>query len=279
MLDLGGTAPRYPQYFVVPIRFPVDQRDARGYLETVTTIETRPFIRLRGRSIMALVLAPELPLADWLLALDAQITRSPSFFDGRPVVVDLGALPQESQGVAAFLQMLETKGIRIIGTEGAHPAWEGVERWGRPLASGGKPGRPIEIPDEPTPVAAPAATPEPVVPEPASAEPGTLVIDQPVRSGQSIVFERGDVTILGSVASGAEVMAGGSVHIYGALRGRAIAGLAGNGKARIFCRKMHAELVAIDGVYQTADDMPAAAIGKPAQAWLDGDTMRITTLD
>jgi septum site-determining protein MinC len=74
-------------------------------------------------------------------------------------------------------------------------------------------------------------------------------------------------------------MAGGSVHIYGVLRGRAIAGLAGNAKARIFCRKLQAELVAIDGVYQTADDMPAAVIGKAAQAWLDGERMRITTLD
>ena len=86
----------------------------------------------------------------------------------------------------------------------------------------------------------------------------TLVIDQPVRSGQSVVFERGDITVLGSVASGAEVMAGGSVHIYGTLRGRAIAGLSGNPGARIFCSKLQAELLAIDGVYQTADGMPAS---------------------
>lgn len=233
---------------------------------------------------MALVLAPEVPLADWLQALDAQIARSPSFFDARPVVIDLGALPQESQDVAAFLRLLETKGIQIIGTEGAHPSWEGVERWGRPLAGSGKPGKPIEIPDEPpSPAPNTTAAPPPTAPTPSAdttqPEPAALVIDHPIRSGQSIVFERGDVTILGSVASGAEVIAGGSVHIYGALRGRAIAGLAGNGKARIFCRKMHAELVAIDGVYQTADDMPAAVIGKAAQAWLDGDDMRITTLD
>jgi septum site-determining protein MinC len=112
-----------------------------------------------------------------------------------------------------------------------------------------------------------------------SAEANTLVIDQPVRSGQSVVFERGDVTILGSVASGAEVMAGGSVHIYGPLRGRAIAGLAGNPRARIFCRKLEAELIAIDGVYQTADDMPAAMLGKAVHAWLDGEQMKITALD
>ncbi len=87
----------------------------------------------------------------------------------------------------------------------------------------------------------------------------SLLIDQPVRSGQSIVFEKGDVTIVGSVASGAEVIAGGSIHVYGTLRGRAIAGLTGNNRARIFCRKLEAELLAIDGVYQTADDMSADA--------------------
>jgi septum site-determining protein MinC len=215
---------------------------------------------------MALVLTPELPLADWLTALDAQIERSPSFFEGRPVVVDLATLPREQPDVAGLLQGLERRGIHIIGTEGAHPAWAGIEAWGRPLPGAGKPGRPIEVPDE-----------KPVVVEVAA--PPSLVIPEPIRSGQSVVFERGDVTILGSVASGAEVMAGGSVHIYGALRGRAIAGLAGNNRARVFCRKLQAELVAIDGVYQTADDMPAALIGKPVQAWLDGEAMKMALLD
>ena len=107
----------------------------------------------------------------------------------------------------------------------------------------------------------------------------SLLIDQPVRSGQSIVFEKGDVSIIGSVASGAEVIAGGSIHVYGALRGRAIAGLTGNHHARIFCRRMEAELLAIDGVYQTADDMNAALRGKPVQAWLAGEAMMLATLD
>lgn len=239
---------------------------------------------------MALVLAPELPLGDWMQALDAQIARSPTFFDGRPVIVDLGSFPPDSQGVAGFLTLLQSKGIHIIGTEGAHPSWEGVERWGQPMPSGQSPSRPVEIPTEAPPVApadpaggvspaSVAAPPGSPTVEPAPAEPATLVVDHPIRSGQSIVFERGDVTILGSVASGAEVMAGGSVHIYGTLRGRAVAGLAGNANARIFCRNLQAELVAIDGVYQTADDMPQAVIGKAAQAYLDGEHMRITTLD
>ncbi len=230
---------------------------------------------------MALVLSPEPPLADWLVALDAQIYRSPTFFDARPVVVDLGSLSREQQGVGEFLGMLEQRGIRIIGTEGAHPSWEGVEAWGRPLPGAGKPGKPIEVPSAAPAPAQPVAQPavEPPAAEAASAEPAALVIDHPIRSGQSIIFERGDVTILGSVASGAEVIAGGSVHIYGALRGRAIAGLLGNAKARVFCRKLQAELVAIDGVYQTADDMPSNLIGQAVQAWLDGEQMKFTALD
>ncbi len=240
----------------------------------MTSSETKPLIRLRGRSIMALVLAPEIPLDGWLNALDAQMERSPNFFDARPVVVDLGAIPREQPGIARFLQLLEQRGIRIIGTEGAHPSWEGIEAWGRPLPVSAKPGREIE---------APVAHPGKSVPQPEVAATGgesnTLIIDQPVRSGQSVVFERGDITVLGSVASGAEVMAGGSVHVYGTLRGRAIAGLSGHAGARIFCSKLQAELLAIDGVYQTADDMPAKVLGKPVQAWLDGEQMKISVLD
>ena len=223
---------------------------------------------------MALVLAPEIPLANWLSALDAQMERSPNFFDSRPVVVDLGSIPREQEGVAQFLQLVEQRGIRIIGTEGAHPSWAGIEAWGRPLPVSGKPGREIEAPET-----AKTANQAPAVQPAASGDANMLIIDQPIRSGQSIVFERGDVTILGSVASGAEVMAGGSVHIYGTLRGRAIAGLAGHSGARIFCSKLQAELLAIDGVYQTADDMPAKFLGKPVQAWLDGEQMKISVLD
>ena len=250
----------------------------------MTTQETKPLIRLRGRSIMALVLAPEVPLDSWLAALDAQMDRSPNFFDARPVVVDLGAVPREQPGVAQFLQLLEQRGIRIIGTEGAHPSWPGIEAWGRSMPVSGKPGRDIEVPEAKAAVVAPLAEPAPARGEAAGAETAggemnALLIDQPVRSGQSVVFERGDITVLGSVASGAEVMAGGSVHVYGTLRGRAIAGLSGHPGARIFCSKLQAELLAIDGVYQTADNIPAKLLGKSVQAWLDGEQMKISVLD
>jgi septum site-determining protein MinC len=230
---------------------------------------------------MALVLTPEPPLPAWLGSLDAQIERAPNFFDNRPVIVDLGTLPTDTKDAAELMRAIESRGIHIIGAEGAHPSWRGLEAWGRPLP-GGKQTRPIELPDALQP-AAPAsqaaAAPPPVQPvHPVATEP-SLLIRQSVRSGQSIAHEAGDITIIGSVASGAEVVAGGSIHVYGALRGRAIAGLSGNAAARIYCSKLHAELVAIDGVYQTADDMPKERIGAPSCAWLDGDLMRITPID
>jgi septum site-determining protein MinC len=248
--------------------------------------ETRPFIRLRGRSIMALVLTPEPPLGGWLASLDAQIERAPNFFDGRPVIVDLGTLPRETSDVAGLMHAIVDRGIHIIGTEGAHASWPGLEAWGRKLPGGSQPAKPIEVPEravmaEPAAPTTPPASPEPPPPpqmQPSN-EPASLLIDHAVRSGQLITFEQGDVTILGSVASGAEVVAGGSIHVYGALRGRAIAGLSGRIGARIYCRRLHAELVAIDGVYQTAEDMPPERIGTPSCAWLDGDLMRITPID
>jgi septum site-determining protein MinC len=100
-----------------------------------------------------------------------------------------------------------------------------------------------------------------------------------VRSGQSVVFPEGDVTIVGSVASGAEVVAGGSIHVYGTLRGRALAGSVGNSSARIFCSKLEAELLAIDGLYKTAEDLEPQLRGQAVQLWLEGDAIVAKTLN
>jgi septum site-determining protein MinC len=94
-----------------------------------------------------------------------------------------------------------------------------------------------------------------------------------------VVFPEGDVTIVGSVASGAEIVAGGSIHVYGTLRGRALAGSVGNSSARIFCSKLEAELLAIDGLYKTADDLEPRLRGQAVQLWLEGDAIMAKTLN
>ena len=106
----------------------------------------------------------------------------------------------------------------------------------------------------------------------------SLLIEAPVRSGQLVVCPDGDVTIVASVASGAEIVAAGSVHIYGTLRGRVLAGAYGNQRARIFCRRLEAELIAIDGHYIVAEEIENHFRQAPIRAWLDGDALKITKM-
>ena len=226
-------------------------------------VETPPRrkIRVRGRSFMAFVIAPEPPLDAWLAELDAHIARSPGFFEARPVIIDLAAVTGHEPGTNTLLTDLEKRGISVIDVENAG-AVPSTDPWRRPLIGGRNAGE-IDATDNKY-VSTPVET--------------SLLLAEPVRSGQSVQFTKGDVTIIGSVASGAEVLARGSIHIYGTLRGRAIAGALGGSKARIFCRRLEAELVSIDGFYMVADDMDSALRGRAVQIRLDGDALVISPL-
>jgi septum site-determining protein MinC len=107
----------------------------------------------------------------------------------------------------------------------------------------------------------------------------SLIVDTPVRSGQTVFFPSGDVIVIGSIGSGAEVVAGGSIHVYGTLRGRAMAGISGNANSRIFCRRLEAELLAIDGYYRTAEELDGNLRGRPIQAWLSGETLMLAPIE
>jgi septum site-determining protein MinC len=235
----------------------------------VSSVSRQP-MRFRSRSYMAFVLAPEPPIADWLAELDSCIQRSAGFFVGRPTVLDLAAVTLSTSAIAHLIEELRARDIRIMGLEGADPALLDAS-----LPPQLKGGRSTGILDTPDPAARAKAPAPPAPPK----EPASLLLESPVRSGQSVIFPNGDVTVLGSVASGAEVIAGGSIHVYGTLRGRAMAGSTGNPRARIFCSKAEAELLAIDGLYTTADSMDAALRSRPIQAWLAGNAMMITALD
>jgi len=219
-------------------------------------------VRLRGRSYVAFVFAPAVPIIDWLAEIDATAARSPGFFVGKPIVLDLSAVELSRAAIAHLLVSLEKKNIRVLGIEGVDATL--LTPTMPPLLTGGRHCAVREaVPEKPE-----------VKPPPTS-----LLLDSPVRSGQSVVFPDGDVTILGSVGSGAEIVAGGSIHVYGTLRGRAMAGVNGNSAARIYCQKIEAELLAIDGYYQTAEELDAALRNRPAQAWLEGSMMRVTPLN
>jgi septum site-determining protein MinC len=224
---------------------------------------TRQLIRLRGRSYVAFVFAPVVPIVGWLEEIDATLARSPNFFIGKPVVLDLSAVDLSQSAITHLVKSIEQRNIRVLGLEGIDAAH--IDPSMPPLLTGG---RQCLLPQA-----------EPEKREKPKPQATSLLLDSPVRSGQSIIFIDGDVTVLGSVSSGAEIVAGGSIHVYGALRGRAMAGVNGNSSARIYCQKIEAELVAIDGYYQTAEEIDASLRSKPAQARLDGKIMRVTPLN
>jgi septum site-determining protein MinC len=227
-------------------------------------------MRLHGRSLMAFVLSPTAPITEWLTALDKRSGSSPAFFVGRPIILDLAAVELNEAQIGELIGQLGERDIRVMAIEGIEadrlgPSFPPVIKRGRATA-----GETIVPSSEKSGASARRG---------ARQEPSSLLIESPIRSGQSIIFPNGDVTVLGSVASGAEVVAGGSIHVYGALRGRAMAGSMGNPRARIFCSKNEAELVSIDGYYRTAEEMDASLRSRPAQCWLENRVLAIAALD
>ncbi|AZO44345.1 septum formation inhibitor MinC [Mesorhizobium sp. M7D.F.Ca.US.005.01.1.1] len=250
-------------------------------------------IRFRARSFVAFTLTPENPLAAWLEGLDHWIGNSPGYFAGRPVVLDLNTLKPDVAAIESLVDVLGHRGIRVYAIElDGHTALEPnlppvlvgakeattdglLPREARAEGFDKAEGRAPEAGPGGKAGASKADDSEPQVAQEAS---GTLMIKAPIRSGQAIVHPHGDVIVLGSVASGSEIIAAGSIHVYGTLRGRASAGALGNKGARIFCRKNEAELLAVDGWYVTAEEMEGVSRGKPVQAFLDGESLRVSTL-
>lgn len=228
----------------------------------MSTARQSTSFKFRGGSFHALVIKPENPINGWLADVDALLSRSPGFFAGKSVVIDLAGLTLTRHSFLALLDELSKREIRILGVEGADPNCVDEQV---PFLTRGR-------------TDTESAT-APTTPSPAPRSPSSLLIDAPVRSGQLIIHSEGDVTVVGSVASGAEIVASGSIHVYGTLRGRVLAGAYGNRSARIFCRKLEAELMAIDGHYIVADEIDAKLRRAPIQAWLDCDELKVTTMN
>jgi septum site-determining protein MinC len=223
----------------------------------------QPSFKFRGGSFHALVVRPESPIEAWLADVDVLLARSPGFFAGKSVVIDVSGLSLTKPTFLGLLDELSRRDIRILGVEGANPT--DVDGRVPSLVRGQA--------DRSDPAGAPA------VQSPGPAPVSSLLIDAPVRSGQAIVHPDGDVTIVGSVSSGAEIIAAGSIHVYGTLRGRVLAGAYGNQRARIFCRRLDAELIASDGHYIVADEVEPHLRKAPIQAWLEGDELKIITMN
>lgn len=222
-----------------------------------------PHIRISGRSFLAITLTPEPPLKEWLIALDEQIARSTSFFTNKSVILDLSLVKTDTPDLANLLPALRARHIPILGIENGNRHWSAVAKWDWVDA----------------PITNRTATPiTPIQDETPAFTPSTLFVEETLRSGQQIIYPEGDIVLFGSISSGAEVSAGGSVHVYGALRGRVIAGIGGHANARIITHCLDAELVAIDGFYTTSEEIDPLFLGKAAQVLLIGETLTFRLL-
>lgn len=214
-----------------------------------------------------------------------RVARAPKLFGRAAVILDFGGLSRvpDRASAQALLDGLRDAGVLPVALAYGTTEVEQLSvQLGLPLLA--KFRAQYERADAaPPPAPTPAPPPARRAPEPApapapAAQPGRMQLGA-VRSGQQLYAENCDLTVLSTVGAGAEVIADGSIHIYGTLRGRALAGAQGNTGARIFCRDFHAELVAIAGRYKVLDDIPDNLRGEAVQVWLEQDQIMIAALD
>lgn len=227
-------------------------------------------------------------------ALAAKLEQLPGFFQDAPIVVDLTALegsdetdaaddgsqPHEEVPLAELAALLRELKVVPIGIRNLREARRAEARAaGFGVVHGGsKRGRPPPKTREPAPREEQPVDSGPRDPERPLLSAAPLLLRAPLRSGQVIYAEQCDAVVLAPVNAGAEIIADGNIHIYASLRGRALAGAHGNEDARIFCKSLDADLVAIAGCYLRADEIPEARRGKPAQIFLDNGKLVVAEL-
>lgn len=252
---------------------------------TLDLLDNDPVFHLKGGMLtMTLVELIRLAPEQFARQLAEKVEQAPNFFVDTPVVIALDKLsePLSDMTLRHLLSICRDHGLQPVALRGGEDF--------RALAGNADmvllpPGRQrekaIEVAAEPAPKPAPKAepapAPAPAAPAPAPAGAGKM-ITEPVRGGQQIYARGGDLIVLAPVSAGAELLADGHIHVYGPLRGRALAGVTGDRQARIFCQSLEAELVSIAGQYKVAEDLRKQQWKAPVQISLEGDSLKITGL-
>lgn len=253
---------------------------------TPETAESRrgPSFQLRGLSCTMMALRVEDPRDDAFVdQLRSKIGQAPNFFRNAPIVLDLEALPvtPDKFDLDRLIRKVRALGLVPVGVQNAPAALErkaidaklAIMPAGRsadPGTAESRDGSRSASCDGDADAASAATT--------AVHQGATMIVSEPVRSGQQIYAPQGDLIVLGPVSAGAELLADGSIHVYNALRGRALAGVSGDTKARIFCRSLEAELVSISGIYEISERLQETVFKAAAQVSLDGTSLRIEPL-
>lgn len=217
-------------------------------------------LEFKGRMMTLTVARVSQPHLDILAGeLEGQLKRSAAFLMGMPLLLELASELIDLNGLVTLLRRHGLTPVAVYRptsrqAQAAREAGLGV------------------IEDSRSTAPAPEGQNKGTSREPAR------VVTEPVRSGQRIYARGGDLVIVNAVSAGAEVIADGCIHVYGALRGRALAGVQGDAAARIFCRDFGAELVSIAGVYKVAEDIKETLLGRSVQVYRDGDKLKIEKL-
>ncbi|MFA5489696.1 MAG: septum site-determining protein MinC [Candidimonas sp.] len=232
-----------------------------------------------------------------IAALDQRMHDAGSFFENEAVVVDATQVDQDVdwETLLAALRKHNLHPVGVVAGEhnqqSAAAAGLAAVELSRPVART----QAAPAPDKDVPVvSANAARPETKQQEAAQAAPrnasattaapeiapAAMVINRPLRSGQRIYARDTDLIVIGVVSQGAEVIADGNIHVYGPLRGKAMAGARGDAGARIFTTQLDPELLAIAGVYRVVEtQLDAHQRNQPCIVSLDGDSLQITVLN
>ena len=256
-------------------------------------VHVRQPFQMRGGSLTALVLRlREVWQADHAAILAEAVGRAPGFYRSAPLVFDLRDLAQlPPEQIADFpfealTQAARTAGLIPVAVQNGDATLNALAAAAglaiapalraAPLPSGPSEQSPAATkPTEPEAAAKTEPEPEPEAAEPAAVK--TTIIRQPVRSGQ-MVKALGDLVVLSSVSAGAELVAGGHIHVYGALRGRALAGALGDDTAMVYAQNFDAELIAIAGIYQIAEGFDETLRGKRICIALRNEELAYETL-
>ncbi|MPT58452.1 MAG: septum site-determining protein MinC [Alcaligenaceae bacterium] len=258
-------------------------------------MEASPVLDIKSTSLYAIrVVLHSSDLQAVLAALDQRMEEAAGFFEDEPVVIDASRLA-EPLDWNQLAEALKRHGLPTIGIMAPAELAESAREAGLALLS--LSAAPVRSPApepaaEPAPAAqaAPAPAPRPpatpaatetVAEQPPAAPHAvpTMIIDKPLRSGQRIYARHADLIVMGVVSHGAEVIADGNIHVYGPLRGKAMAGARGDTKARIYTTRLEAELVAVAGVYRTlATALSPDIQDKPALIRLEGEKLLVEPL-
>lgn len=242
-----------------------------------TSPATKPALEFKGRMTTLTVLRLLEPSVEVLAReLDHHVQKAPGLFQGLPVILDVANVASSDlhMDLPGFAAHLRSRNLIPLGIRGSDERWaEAAEAAGLPVFTEDSD---PEARNQDGPVQSSGPSPD-TNGEPEAGTCG-MVITEPVRSGQQVYARGGDLVVIAAVSPGAELLADGHIHVYGALSGRALAGVQGDTSARIMCRSFHAALVSVAGTYSVSEQFDEGLSGKPVQAFLQQGTLRIERL-